>query len=291
MKRLIPKLLILFVLAACGCNGNETFSFRRSSRPIQTDEKGTPQEDHYTILLSIHRDPLNHIRNANHYQRLLTEQVGWRGLRIIHKAGHSELFWGRYRSPKQAEPNLKTAKAYRAANGMPVFAQAIIVPVPGKDIGAPEWNLKNVSASYSLLVAVFKNDPERNYFGRRRNAVYSCRGLRKKGYEAYFYHDKVVSHVTIGAFGSRSISKRGADGGEIKIKDPAIKKLQAEFSNLIINGNTICDIITDPFTGEKIRLTKKTYMVHIPGKNKGRLRGVRGSQENLFRPERRDRQR
>ncbi len=263
--------MLLLALMLVGCNGNGIF---RSHTQTRTSEAETVLEDHCSILLFVLRDPGNHNQDAEYYRKVLTEKVGWKGLFVINKAGHSELYWGRYRSwnDKKAEANLKTAKKYRTSNGKALFAGAQIVPVPGKNVGPAEWDLINVpdSAYYSLLVAVFRDDPKKNYVGRRRFAVDYCRELRKSGYEAYFYHGQAVSHVTIGAFGTKSVSVKKSPRGEIvKINDPKIKSLQKDFEFLALNGRSIDEFVLDGKTRKRIRLPrKKTYLICVPGKSK-----------------------
>ena len=273
MKRLIT-LTLLASLASVGCKWTETWTGTGtdSSPGLRTAEHETSQEDHYSILLSVHNDPVNHIQEADYYKKALTEKLLWRDVFVIHKAGHSEVFRGQYRSLKDAEANLKTAKEYRAANGVAIFAKAIVVPLPGKDIGPAEWNLSSAaeSAYYSLLVALFRDDPENNYIGRRRFAVDYCRQLRKGGYEAYFYHAPAVSHVTIGAFGEKAVTiRKGPRGETLEINDPAIKSLQKDFEFLALNGMSIDEVIRDRQTGKQIRMARKnTYLIRVPGKSR-----------------------
>ena len=268
MKRLITLTTLLASLASVGCEWTGT----DSSPGPRTGEPETLQEDHYSILLSVHNDPVNHVQDADYYKKVLTEKIGWRDVFVIHKGGHSEVFRGQYRTTKDAEPNLKTAKKYRAANGVAIFAKAMVVPLPGKDIGPAEWNLSIAaeSAYYSLLVAIFRDDPENNYVGRRRFAVDYCRQLRKGGYEAYFYHAPAVSHVTIGAFGEKAVTIRKKPRGEtLEINDPAIKSLQKDFEFLALNGMSIDEVIRDRQTGKQIRMARKnTYLIRVPGKSR-----------------------
>ena len=219
----------------------------------------------YTILLYVLNDPATHVRDADRYQKALSGTVGWKGVFAVHKAGHSELFWGRYRSPTKAGKDLQTAKAYRTKDGLPLFAKAMIVPLPGKDIGPSQWDLKNVQADYSLLVATFRDDPERNYVGRQRFAIEYCRRLRKHGYESYFYHGKVISHVTIGAFGKGSVRLvKTPTGQKPQVLDLRVKAIQKDFPMLAVNGTGVNDILRDPRTGKMIRIPRKTYLIRVP---------------------------
>ncbi|MDY7009364.1 MAG: hypothetical protein SVV80_01245 [Planctomycetota bacterium] len=267
MKRLITLMLLAF-LASAGCKWVRTDS--SPSRSIA--EPDALQEDHYSILLSVHNDPANHVQHADYYKKVLTEEIGWRDVFVVHKGGHSEVFWGRYRTLKDAERNLKTAKEYRAANGAAIFAKAIVIPFPGKDTGPAEWNLNNAPESvyYSLLVSIFRDDPENNYVGRRRFAVDYCRRLREGGYEAYFQHGPAVSHVTIGAFGKKAVTVgKGPRGETMKINEPAIKLLQKDFEFLALNGRSVDEVIRDQRTGKQIRLArKKTYLIRVPNRSR-----------------------
>jgi len=228
-------------------------------------EKVDEAEDHYSILLYVLTDPATHVQAAEAYKKALSEKVGWKGLFVVHKAGRSELYWGRYNSPEQAQKNLRTAKAYRTLNGTPLFAQALVVPLPGKDIGPREWNLRNATGEYTLLVAVFKDVRERNYVGRRRFAVKYCRQLRERNYDAYYWHGPAVSHVTIGSFSANAVRVQDLGRGRrrIDILDPRIKALQKDFPRMAFNGVGVNDIVRSP-DGRRIRIPRKTVLVRIP---------------------------
>ena len=202
-------------------------------------------------------------------------KLGWDGVFVINKAAQSELYWGRYRSGEQARKNLATAKAHRAETGIKPFGKATVVTLPGKDIGPPEWNLRNCPAAYTLLVAVFTNDPARNYIGRRKFAVDYCRRVREGGYEGYFYHGPVVSHVTIGAFGESAVEfKRDQPVERAIIRDPRILELQKPgvFPHLAVNGSGENELGWDLKAKKWVRLPKRTRVMRVPrdGKVDGR---------------------
>jgi len=289
----IPTRLLLATLTATlvagGCNGDLKWpSWRRGNGNGNGDAASTgngnsvvvgapgaaahgstdePEDDSYSVLLKVFRDPASHVRDAKHYQEQLKKHARWKGLFVLHKVGHSELYWGRYATVEDARGNLGKAKAYRPPSGQPIFAQAITVPLPVPDIGPPEYNLKQAKGAYSLLVAVFKNVPEIKYYGRRKKAVQACEGLRKQGYEAYYHHGPAVSNVTIGTFRPDSVKVVWREtGAQLDILDPKIRQLQDRFTWLLMNGNTISFLQKDPRTGRAIsRETRRTYLIRIPG--------------------------
>jgi hypothetical protein len=227
----------------------------------------------HSILLRSFNDPTDHVQQARYFEKTLAEKLGWKGLFVLTQAGHSELYWGQYRSVEEAQTNLKAAKAHRALDGSAPFPQAMVLPLPGPDIGPPEWNLKNCKASYSLLVAVFQDDPQRKYVGRKRFAVDYCKRLRDSGCEGYFYHGPAASHVTIGAFAADSVAVGQDERGQetLTITDPRIKALQQDFPLLAVNGGGVNDIPLDgqgrpllDAQGQPIRIPGKTYLIRVP---------------------------
>ena len=86
---------------------------------------------------------------------------------------------------------------------------AIPVRIPVTDVGNPAWNLRHVRGAYSLQVAAF--EPTDKFSNFKKAAAEYCAHLRKRGYEAYYYHTEVNSVVTVGVFGPEA-THRGMDG-------------------------------------------------------------------------------
>ncbi len=247
---------ILSALIVAGCDSDPLTYPTPSSPGLGASKSYQPTEDTYTVLLRVMSDPATHIHDANRYEESLTEQLGWKGVFVIHKEGRSDVYQGKFRTAKHAARTLKAAKAYRAQNNLPVFARAMIVPLPGKDIGPPEWKLTSAAGTHSMLVAVFRDVPEKNYLGRRRKAVDYCRRLRKNGVEGYFWHGDVSSHVTIGSFTSRAVRRQRTD--------PRVLQIQRDFPMLAINGLGENVITRDLRTGKIIRTPRRARLVKIP---------------------------
>ena len=91
--------------------------------------------------------------------------------------------------------------------------------------------------THSLQVAVFAGDETK----RRSDAERYCARLRGEGHEAYYYHGRRVSSVTIGAFTSRDFN---LDTGMVS---PRLERLQEQFPHNLYNG----EIQTHPATGDE----------------------------------------
>ena len=220
-------------------------------------------EGGFTILLAVLTVP-DHVKQAKHYKENTEKDTDWDGLYIVHEAAHSDLYWVRYASAKAARDDLAKAKKYLTPIGVPVFAQAMIVPLPGKDIGPAEGNLKNASGAFTVVVAELYNDSARGISGRKQYAVDNCRDLREKGYEAYFHHGPVISLICIGNFPESSYPAV-EEGGEVSrvIRDPRIDQIFEAFPNLAVNGYQEI-IYLDPHEGRKQKLFTRSYLMAIP---------------------------
>jgi len=254
MKRRI-LMAMLIAAAGGGCNGSGTNLADGGRAPDDPTAR-------HTILLRIFREPTTHVQDAERFRRVLTERVGWRGLFTVNKAGHSLLFRGRYRTVEEAQGDLRAAKDYRTQNGLAIFTP-MVVPLPGEDIGPPKWNLKGAGGTYTLLLAIFQDDPDHDYFRRRADAVDHCTRLRKAGYEAYYRHDPGASIVTIGAFGLKVYRIEPGPPRRAVVTDPKVKALQRDFPDLALNGQAVIDVIYDTKTKKKVRVKKRTYLIRI----------------------------
>ncbi len=255
---LLPLAMVL-AFAPAGCSEIERW-FEGGDKSEKIAREGG-----YTILLATMKGP-DHDAQAKRYKSKTEKDTGWNDLYIVHKSGHSELYWGRYRTIKDARPNLVRAKKYRTPAEVQVYAQAIVVPVQGKDIGPPEWNLRKAQGTYSLLVAVFQDDADRNYVGRKKFAIQYCRRLRENGYEAYYYHSLAKSAVTIGTFGASAVRITSDEDGrrQEQILDPGLRSVKNDFPRLAINGNAQKTRVYNRETKQFEFVPTETYLIKIP---------------------------
>lgn len=224
----------------------------------------TPPDDTFTILLYMFRDP-THISSAKDWKQKAEKHTGWKGLFVVHKADHSRLYWGKYRTIDDAQPDLKKSKAYRTDKGIRPFAMSVIAVLPGKDVGRPEWDLTKAEGTYTVLIAVFYNVPKAGYVGRKRFSAQYCEQLRKQGEEAYYKHDAGQSIVTVGSFPDSAIEMVEADGqrGAV-VRDDRIHAIKKRHEFLAVNGRKEFLKGVNPDTKEPFREARKSYVIRIP---------------------------
>jgi len=228
----------------------------------------------YTILLFTHSGA-THVADARQHLERAKKYTGWSGLDVIHKDGKSQLIWGKYARPDKASRRVKTAQKWKTPQGVVIFSRAMVIPIPGKDIGPKKWNLKHVDyGMYTFQIAIFHDAPKVNYVGRKRFAVEYCTRLREKGYEGYFSHGPNRSMVSVGLFGSEAVrqvrQKVYSPQGKptivnvSKILDPKIHKLEKDFPIMAINGKGQEIAVQDQRTGKTMWVPQKSMLVKLP---------------------------
>jgi len=276
MKRLgwATGLYLAASLAIAGCNGGGGGGlFGAGGQPTG---EGTGQQ---TVLLKVFTD-VAHMRSAATYKQRLEEALRWKGLIVVSQADRSELYWGRFETAAEATPTLKKAQAYRAQNGLQLFANAMITLLPGEeDEGPPEWEIRRNPGLYSLLINVYQDAPMADppFIGQKRYAVQACRELRAQGFQAYYHHGPRSSSVTIGSFGRKAfrwgeklVPVRGEDPVKVTwpvAVSPELLALRKRFPHRGWNGRSFKLKVKDALGIEKLStMSAPSVPVLVPGK-------------------------
>ena len=258
----LTGMLILLGTICVGCaNGDGSGGGLGGLLGRKADGSG----DRYSILLMRVKGP-KHIADARHYEEQTKKQARWEDVYVVHKDKHSLLFRGNYTSVKQAEKYLRQAKDFVSKVNMKPFGQAMTVPLPGKPLGPPEWNIENVKCDCTVLIATFHNTDR--IFERKKAAVETCRWLRERGWDAYYHHDLTDSGVMIGRF-DRSVAKMITKPGhppELMVISPKVKAIQKEFPQLVVNGAQELIPFKDSKTGRVHKVPVRTKLIHHPSR-------------------------
>jgi hypothetical protein len=236
-------LVLSFLLLAAGCASPTTPTTGPSAtvgKPQQTPVAGSdfvvpPPNAQWTIACTAFNG-YGHVERAKAAKEHLIASTGLTSFYVVHEDDTSTLYYGFYRyiserdatertdnNPSRsdlaegdrAQQDLAKIKSLTAANGDPIFTEAVMSPLEPADPPAPaEWDLKNLDrnksasdptrAFWSLEIAVYKDNPQ-----RKQAAVDSVRDLRAHGVtNAYFYHGKTASSVCIGAWPEDAIKEQ-----------------------------------------------------------------------------------
>ncbi len=280
MKRNAMLAIMFAVAFAAGCDDFSFMPWEETNAPSRTPggKISAGKGMKYTVLLYSFGGS-RHIEESRYYKDNTEKHARWRGLYIVHTDTHSRLFWGQYRTMASARSRRDRARKWKTAAGQQPYQGAIIMDIPGRQVGPAQWDLTNADGAYSVVVAVFYDVPEMNYAGRKEFAVKYCRQLREKGEQAFYDHGQTHSAVTIGLFPETAIRMRRKGVQTIPVvQDPRMRALMDRYPRLAVNGReerVPIQVSTDggptaQWKGSKsypIRIPRKegTYATHRPG--------------------------
>jgi len=250
-------LAALYLLA--GCDG--------STKLLGNSASVAPSDEEFTILLRTFTGP-GHMQEAQRYKENTEQYAGWKNLYVVTKFNSSELYWGRYQTLDAAKPNIIRAHAYKTGVGIKPYPQALVLKIPGKDVGPAEYNLAFAKGSYTVQIAEFYNVPSANYVGRKNFAVEYCKQLRDQGEEAYFFHGLTKSIVTVGLFDESAFENRKANSDavvETYVKDQRINQIIAKHPLLAENGRKARIRVSKNETKTQW-IEKRSYVIAVPKK-------------------------
>jgi len=274
---------VLALLGGCGGTGGGGYGgspggFSMAGGSGRAPDRQDDDRARYTVLLKVFRGD-NHDKAAALYRDRLSSELRWRDLTVVTAAERSELYWGGFESVDDARPTLERAKAHRTATGLAPFAGAIITPLPGSGGTSGQWDIRACPGEYSLLIAVFEDQPEADYVGRRDYAMQYCRQLREDGYEAYYHHGTRSSSVTVGSFGPEAFTRklepmRHPQTGDvfhvehIVATDPKLLALLEAFPHRAYNGRQFFNVQHDASGRELSREPAPPVPVRVPGRDR-----------------------
>ena len=219
----------------------------------------------YTVLLARIYSPEYHVEWAEQRKEMTEQDTDWPDLRIVHGSGMSEIFCGRYVTLTQAERQLARAKRYRLSNGVPVYGNAEVRPLPPQKVGPPEYDLETVEGHWTLVIAEFNDQVDAP--GHEEAAAAYCLELREQGHRTYYWNKPLKSYVTMGVFPEASyhyVYEAGRVVGPF-ILDKRLAELREQFPNLAVNGRQELRRYFDTTTNRYERSPAPSYVEMIPG--------------------------
>ena len=216
---LIAALAMVGAIALAGCDPQTVQKMHDEQERFWHPENG-PNPPDATAPVSTERIiVLAEFIGASRYgdaERLAKELTDrkWNSVQALHDDAEQRSYvcMGPFKSSDEIHKMLLQVHEYQAGTTYP-FRTAYEKDLPPPNPPAPaEWNLANApsSAAYSLQVAHFV-DPSPAFpatqtmklppdWNRKVAAVEACKAYRALNLEAYYYHDKTMSLVTLGLF-------------------------------------------------------------------------------------------
>tara|TARA_Y100000589_G_C27157131_1_gene631263 strand:+ start:77 stop:919 length:843 start_codon:yes stop_codon:yes gene_type:complete len=171
--------------------------------------------------------------------------------------GYTHVYRGKFNDPTlpAVQSALRQSRMIKLGDDRPFEAAHLVAARPALEISSSDMDLKRYrdQGLYSLQVAVYDDTAGPNY---QRLAEEGAANLRKDGDQAFYYHGKFRSMVTIGLFSyDEAWTKR------INVSDvysSRILDLQKKYPYNLFNGRTIIE----KSDGKKVR-EQPSFLVQI----------------------------
>ncbi|MEM6314956.1 MAG: hypothetical protein AAF743_12765 [Planctomycetota bacterium] len=249
-----------------------------------------------SFTLFVHRfDGASHVRYAKAVRDELNTKTQFKDWYVLHKAGESLLYHGRYADRDAAGKDRAQIARIANAVGDPMFTRVMIVPMDAPDPEAPpEWNIVNTDKKWTLVIADYTGHPDRKTF-----AVDAVRQAREMGVEAYYFHGPNTSSVLVGAWPMRALRPQEMDdaagGGaqnrpivvssvrlpdafrkvaldengrqmdviqpKIEVTDPSMARAMQDYPEYALNGELVVEVVKER-TGDK-QYIKPSFIADI----------------------------
>ncbi len=172
------------------------------------------------------------------------------GLAVRERRSGAVLVYGAYEGADdpRARPDMDFLRSLRGGGGRAIFPQVMLVRFRAprsmgrlhpNDLWSARLAYPQVDPLYSLDVAIWGDFESGLWPADRRHAASEqhAAGLRRRGYEAWFYHDddRGFSSVTVGLFDRRAID------AETGFYSDEVEAVLASFPERLINGEPLME--------------------------------------------------
>jgi len=206
----------------------------------------------YGILLNVFDGPDQTERVKQRIATLKQENVP--DLWVQSREGMTYLYRGQFADPDSSD----AANAVRQMRMVAIdgerpyeMVQITLLTGSGSEGPAGEHDLRQYSGYMSLQIAAFEAEQKAL---RKKAAEDYVKTLRAKGDDAYYYHGKHRSMVTVGIFTEDDIY---LDGGMTRY-GPRIRELQEKHPHNLVNGHTVIE------TSDGQKRVQPSTLIRVP---------------------------
>ncbi len=264
MQRNLRRLAVVgLMLMSVGCMTERIVhdgwaSFPRDPKPTSTDADGS--DGRRSGAAQAWTVPVESFTGMGRHQRAsrlgsrVNSLVGMNGAWVSDNGLQTTLFFGRFSSAQSPEAQL----ALHAIREIEVdderpYAEVRLVPMsPVVRTASDSRDLSQYSGMYSLQIAAFR---DQDAAAQRDAAEEYADQLRKDGDEAYYFHGRTMSLVTVGLFAKDqalvTVDNPLAPGSKVDRYGPAVLELQKKHPFNLINGMTVVEKQNGKVMGEQ----------------------------------------
>ena len=232
----------------------------QSSADLAASQDGLP----WTIVLATFGSD-NHQQLAERFRTNLIQVSGMTGFLITSRSDRSIIHFGHYATPDdpRAKDDLKRIHEI-TVDGRQPFARAFpSVVKPSDQGGHPQFNLvqlwkqfPHASVIYSLQIGFYSFDNVKSKNEARQAAEKAVTQLRAAGEQAFYYHSRTMSIITVGIFFQDSVDS-------ITGYSPEVLQLQKKYPDNLANGKQLIEIERLP-GGKTRKNIQSSFLINVP---------------------------
>ncbi len=231
-----------------------------SSADLAASQDGLP----WTIVLATFGSD-NHQQLAERFRTNLIQVSGMAGFLITSRSDRSIIHFGHYATPNDPRAQADLERIHDiTVDGRQPFARAFPSIVKPSDQGRyPQFNLvqlwkqyPHASVIYSLQIGFYSFDNAKSKNEARQAAEKAVTQLRAAGEQAFYYHSRTMSIITIGIFFQDSVDS-------VTGYSPEVLQLQKKYPYNLADGKQLIEIERLP-GGKTRRNIQTSFLINVP---------------------------
>ncbi len=226
---------------------------------VENDNPGDPLRPASQEFWAIRLASFAGLDQQNQAQQLIDElnRMNVDDVWMADEDGYTHVNRGKFNDPTkpQVQSALRQSRMLKVGNDRPFTAARLVAARPAMEVSSSDMDLKRYrdQGLYSLQVAVYDDTAGPNY---QQLAEQAAANLRQDGDQAFFYHGKFRSMITVGLFTYDQAWLKRMNVGDTY--SPQVLKLQEKYPFNLFNGRTVIEKVS----GQKVR-EQPSFLVQV----------------------------
>ncbi len=226
---------------------------------VENENPGDPLRPASQEFWAIRLASFAGLDQQNQAQQLIEElnRINVNDVWMTDEDGYTHVNRGKFNDPTKPDVQsaLRQSRMLKVGNDRPFTAARLVAARPAMEVTASDMDLKRYrdQGLYSLQVAVYDDTAGPNY---QQLAEQAAANLRQDGDQAFFYHGKFRSMITVGLFTYDQAWLKRMNVGDTYSQQ--VLKLQEKYPFNLFNGRTVIEKVS----GQKVR-EQPSFLVQV----------------------------
>lgn len=250
----------MFFLSGCGPSAQPRWD--NSENSGYANSSNAHQGARLTVVLAVYSQA-NQVDRARIIKQRAVGLLGGNDVWLARGPLGLAVNYGHFSSNSKAQKALKRVRKEYKNLHAGRYQFCYVKEIPSPDPPAPaQWNLLNSNCYFTLEIGTYFDEPDKDYYDRKKDALRGVRSLREQGEVAFLVHGQHESRVYVGCFGPDEIIENRRKNKIRVTVSPAIKRLQKIHPYRLEQGGIIYNIKRD-VSGRKIRQARPSIIRQV----------------------------